>query len=69
MQRMTVPPAQKGSWEYLLHKAAPANGNFVPSLMPMRYDAFLYIDETTALHPLHITPDGHLVPETYPFGM
>jgi erythromycin esterase len=43
-------------------------GNYVPSLMPYRYDAFFYLDETKALHPLHITPDGHLVPETFPFG-
>lgn len=26
------------------------------------------IDETTALHPIHIKPGGHLVLETYPFG-
>lgn len=44
-------------------------GNFVPSLLPMRYDAFVYINNTTALHPLHIEPNGHLAPETYPFGM
>lgn len=44
-------------------------GNYVPSILPMRYDAFIYLDETTALHPLHIEPDGHLVPETYPFGV
>ena len=44
-------------------------GNYVPSLMPHRYDAFIYIDETSALHPLHIKPDGHQMPETFPFGM
>lgn len=44
-------------------------GNYVPSRMPYRYDAFIYLDETTALHPLHITPDGHQLPETYPFGV
>lgn len=44
-------------------------GNYVPSLMPYRYDAFIYLDETTALHPLHIKPDGHQIPETFPFGM
>jgi erythromycin esterase-like protein len=43
-------------------------GNYVPSILPERYDAFIYIDQTKALHPLHITPDGHKVPETYPFG-
>jgi erythromycin esterase len=44
-------------------------GNYVPSILPLRYDAFIYIDETTTLHPLHIKPDGHQMPETYPFGV
>lgn len=44
-------------------------GNYVPTILPLRYDAFIYLDETSALHPLHIKPDGHLVPETYPFGV
>jgi erythromycin esterase-like protein len=44
-------------------------GNYVPSILPMRYDAFIYLDETHALHPLHIKPDGHQMPETYPFGV
>jgi erythromycin esterase-like protein len=103
MQLMILPPACKGSWEYLLNKAGRGNkllmmedfmndaflenridhraigvvynpeyekyGNYVPSIMPMRYDAFIYLDETKALHPLHIKPDGHQVPETYPFGV
>lgn len=44
-------------------------GNYVPSIMPMRYDAFIHIDESRALHPLHIKPSGRQVPETYPFGV
>jgi erythromycin esterase-like protein len=44
-------------------------GNYVPTILPMRYDAFIYIDETNGVHPLHIKPDGHQVPETYPFGV
>jgi erythromycin esterase len=44
-------------------------GNYVPSLLPERYDAFIFLDETSALHPIHIQPDGHEIPETYPFGM
>jgi hypothetical protein len=42
-------------------------GNYVPSVLPDRYDAFLYLDHTQALHPLpveaHPEPD---LPETYP---
>lgn len=44
-------------------------GNYVPTILPLRYDAFIYIDETTALHPLHMQPDGQQMPETYPFGV
>jgi erythromycin esterase len=43
-------------------------GNYVPSVMSQRYDAFIYIDETTALHPLHLKPHDQKIPETYPFG-
>jgi erythromycin esterase len=44
-------------------------GNYVPTILPLRYDAFIYLDKTKALHPLHIKPDGQQVPETYPFGV
>jgi erythromycin esterase len=44
-------------------------GNYVPTIVPSRYDAFIYLGETTALHPLHIKPDGDQIPETYPFGV
>jgi erythromycin esterase-like protein len=44
------------------------HSNYVPSIISRRYDAFIYIDQTKALHPMHLKPDGHLVPETYPFN-
>lgn len=44
-------------------------GNYVPSKMAKRYDAFMYIDRTKGLHPLHLKPDGSKTPETYPFGI
>jgi erythromycin esterase-like protein len=44
-------------------------GNYVPSIMTSRYDAFIYLDQTTALHPIHIKPNGKQIPETYPFGV
>ncbi|TRZ40996.1 erythromycin esterase family protein [Robertkochia solimangrovi] len=43
-------------------------GNYVPSIIPYRYDAFIHIDSTEALHPVHIKPDGHQMPETFPWG-
>jgi erythromycin esterase-like protein len=42
-------------------------GNYVPSLIPKRYDAFLYIDQTQALHPLEI-PVKNEPPDLYPSG-
>jgi erythromycin esterase len=44
-------------------------GNYVPTKLSSRYDAFIYLDKTTALHPMHIKPDGQLMPDTYPFGI
>ena len=45
-------------------------GNYVPTIVPGRYDAFIYVDETRALDPLHmpVRVDGD-APETYPSGM
>ncbi|MEZ4407012.1 MAG: erythromycin esterase family protein [Polyangiales bacterium] len=45
-------------------------GNYVPMVLPRRYDALVYVDETTALTPLHpMERDAHEVPETFPTGM
>jgi erythromycin esterase len=44
-------------------------GNYVPTILPKRYDAFIFLDKTSALHPIHIQPEGNQIPETYPFGM
>ncbi len=45
-------------------------GNYVPTVLPRRYDAFLYIDETHALHPLHMeVVEEKEAPETYPTGV
>jgi erythromycin esterase-like protein len=105
MRRIPVPPAQRGSFEELLHQNDARDalllfdpedeatqetlgqprghraigvvyhpereqyGNYVPTVLPRRYDAFLYLDRTTALHPLHLQPrDDHEPPETYPTG-
>jgi erythromycin esterase len=44
-------------------------GNYVPTVLPRRYDALLFIDESTALHPLHLHGRfEHELPETYPTG-
>ena len=45
-------------------------GNYVETILPIRYDAFVFIDETHALHPLQmpVSPDEEL-PETFPTGL
>lgn len=44
-------------------------GNYVPSVIPERYEAFIFLDRTKALHPLHIEIDKNQMPETYPWGV
>lgn len=44
-------------------------GNYVKSILPKRYDAFIFLDETQALHPLHIESNTKQIPETFPFGV
>jgi len=45
-------------------------GNYVPTVLSRRYDAFLYLDATQALWPLHLSEsEVQEVPETYPFGV
>jgi erythromycin esterase len=41
--------------------------NYVPSYLSRRYDAFMFFDQTIAVHPLYMHPDKKQVPETYPF--
>jgi erythromycin esterase-like protein len=52
------------------HPGAERTGNYVPTVLPYRYDAFIYLDATRALHPLHVAAqfDGE-PPETYPWSV
>lgn len=45
------------------------SGNYVPTVLPQRYDAFLHLDETQALHPLYVHADREAVPDLYPWGL
>ena len=51
------------------HPSRERYGNYVPTVMPARYDAFIHLERTTALRPLHMPArlDGE-APETYPTG-
>ncbi len=50
------------------HPDQEHRGNYVPSIIPWRYEAFIHIDKTEALKPLHLEPNGNQMPETFPFG-
>jgi erythromycin esterase len=45
--------------------------NYVPTILARRYNAFLHIDKTHALHPLHMPEikEDEDLPETYPTGL
>ncbi|MFO0927602.1 MAG: erythromycin esterase family protein [Gemmataceae bacterium] len=46
-------------------------GNYVPTVLPRRYDAFLFLDETQAVRPLHevTAREEAEVPDTFPSGV
>lgn len=44
-------------------------GNYVPTILPRRYDAFLYVDRSQAVDPLHLPVLVDTEPETFPSGM
>jgi erythromycin esterase len=44
-------------------------GNYVPTVLGDRYDAFLWCDRTEALRPLHEIEEPDVEPETYPSGV
>lgn len=44
-------------------------GNFVPTAFSRRYDAFIYLEDSHALHPLHIDTAAAEPPDTYPWGV
>jgi len=51
------------------HPELESRRNYVPTILSRRYDAFLFFDQTEALHPLHIEPEGMNPPDTYPWGV
>ncbi len=44
-------------------------GNYVPSILPERYESFIFLDKTNALHALHVDTDNQQMPETFPWGV
>ena len=69
-------PQYESFWQVRDHRAIgvvydphrESLGNYVPTLLPKRYDAMIHIDRTRALHPLHIEPrHTRDLPETFPW--
>ncbi|EWC63238.1 Protein-L-isoaspartate O-methyltransferase [Actinokineospora spheciospongiae] len=50
------------------HPEREHRGNYVPTVLGDRYDAFVWIDRTRALHPLHTRQTDALEPQTHPTG-
>jgi erythromycin esterase len=44
-------------------------GNYVPTVLGERYDAFCWFDRSQAVRPLHLAAVDVLEPETYPSGV
>jgi erythromycin esterase len=44
-------------------------GNYVPTVIPERYDHFLFFDKTEGLNNLDISVEAAKIPDTYPYGL
>jgi erythromycin esterase-like protein len=44
-------------------------GNYVPTVLGRRYDAFLWFEDTRPLHPLHLEPEPHGEAQTWPWAV
>jgi erythromycin esterase-like protein len=51
------------------HPRAEGRGNEVPTSLSNRYDASIFVDETSALHSLHSMHETGKFPETWPGGV
>ncbi|MDX6321103.1 MAG: erythromycin esterase [Propionibacteriaceae bacterium] len=51
------------------HPRWESRGNYVPTRLGHRYDAFCWFDATSALHPLHTPPPRRHEDETWPWGV
>ncbi len=54
----------------VVYNPAHEFGNYVPSVIPRRYDAYIYFDTSEALRPIDVTsPIREKVPETFSAGV
>jgi erythromycin esterase-like protein len=68
--KMIAEPRGHRAIGVVYHPEVEAYGNYVPTVLPKRYDAFMYLDRSRALHPLHLKArHAGEVAETYPTGV
>lgn len=48
---------------------ARESGNYVPTNLLERDDAFFHLDETHALHPIKLHGERGMVPDLYPWSL
>jgi erythromycin esterase-like protein len=53
----------------VVYRPERERGNYVPTVLGDRYDAFCWFDESEAVHPLHTRQVDVLEPETFPTGV
>jgi erythromycin esterase-like protein len=51
------------------HSKQENRGNYVPTSLANRYDAFVFVDQTSALNSFHAVHEHGKFPETWPQGM
>jgi erythromycin esterase-like protein len=52
----------------VVYNPARESGNYVPTVLAERYDGFIFIDKTRALHPLDVTVGGRKAHDEAPVG-
>ncbi|GAA2735088.1 erythromycin esterase family protein [Actinocorallia aurantiaca] len=62
-------PVEHRAIGVVYHPAGDHRRNYVTTTPGRRYDAFLWLDETSALHPLHREPPDEREPETFPSSL
>ena len=53
----------------VVYHPARESGNYVPTVLPERYDAFVHLEGTNALHPIAVHAERAGVPDLYPWGL
>jgi erythromycin esterase-like protein len=67
--RLLTDPLNHRAIGVVYHPERESWGNYVPTILGRRYDAFGWFDDTRGVHPLHLPHVDTYEPETYPVGV